>query len=200
MNDSSNQAPLRLRIWKTDGRVGNYTQALPKKAAMLVKRVNPETIFRSSVLVIGTLNPITLINTGEVAWIEVETSLPCPQRPLPGVEETIRIETRKEFDELLLQQWPKWRKLRKSKPGDLLQSLVELTFRGGLQLHLHVRGMVNEDFTLETLFDQPSLTAVLPTGGALYVNTKSLVRARIYHSKHEVKYPSGIFVAEADEI
>lgn len=200
MKNPNTRAPLRLRIWKTDGRVGNYTQAMPNKAAVLVKRLNPQTIFTASVLVIGTLNPITLISSSEVAWIEVESSLPCPRRPLPGVDECTKIETREEFDQLLLQQWPKWRKQRKGKPGDLLQSLVELTFRGGLQLHLHVRGVVIENFALEALFQEPAITASLPGGGTLYVNPKSLVRARIYHSNQELNYPSGIFVAEADEI
>ena len=191
---------LRLSIWKTDGRVGSYTQANANKAGMLVRRLQPDTLFSSGVLVIGTLNPMTLINTSEVAWIEVETNLPCAQRAVPGVDETTKIETRAEFDELLLKQWPKWRMMRKSQDGDLLQSLVELTFRGGLQLHLHVRGVVRNDVQLEMLFDQPALTAVLPKGGALYINPKTLVRARIYHSKHEIAYPPGIFVAEADEI
>ena len=200
MNDSTTRSALRLRVWKTDGRVGKYTQASPNKAEMLVKRLCPDTLFKSGVLVIGTLNPITLLTASEVAWIEVETKLACPQHPMPGVDGATKIESRKEFDELLLQQWPKWRKLRKGKPGDLLQSLVELTFRGGLQLHLHVRGVVNDNLSLETLFEQPAITATLPHGGALYVNPASMVRARIYHSKHEVKYPSGIFVAEADEI
>lgn len=200
MSTAKDRSALRLRVWKTDGRVGSYTQAQPNKAATLVGRLRAETLFRSGVLVVGTLNPITLINTSEVAWIEVETSLPCPQHRLPGIEEATKIGKRDEFNELLLRQWPKWRKLRKSKPGDLLQSLVELTFRGGLQLHLHVRGVVSDRFSLETLFEEPAITAVLPAGGALYVNPKSLVRVRIYHSKHEVVYPSGIFVAEADEI
>ena len=200
MSDQNDQPVLHLSVWKTDGRVGNYTQVNADKAGTLVRRLQPDSLFSSGVLVIGTLNPMTLINTSEVAWIEVATKLPCPQHAMPGVEETTKIETRQEFDELLLKQWPKWRVMRKNKPGDLLQSLVELTFRGGLQLLLHVRGVVDNDLHLEMLFDQPALTAVLPKGGALYVNPKTLIRARIYHSKHAVNYPPGIFVAEADEI
>ena len=200
MSDQSDPSVLRLSIWKTDGRVGNYTQANANKSGILVRRLQPDSLFSSGVLIIGTLNPMTLINTNEVAWIEVATNLPCPQHAIAGVEETTKIETREEFDELLLKQWPKWRLMRKSQQGDLLQSLVELTFRGGLQLHLHVRGVVDNDLHLEMLFAQPALTAVLPKGGALYVNPKTLIRARIYHSKHEVNYPPGIFVAEADEI
>jgi hypothetical protein len=97
---------------------------------MLVKRLRPDTPrFKSGALVIGTLNPITLLNAGEVAWIEAEIDLECPQHPLAGDDETHKIETREEFDQLLLQQWPKWRKLRKVKPGDLLQSL-DSRFRG----------------------------------------------------------------------
>ena len=112
MSDQSDPSVLRLSIWKTDGRVGNYTQANANKSGILVRRLQPDSLFSSGVLIIGTLNPMTLINTNEVAWIEVATNLPCPQHAIAGVEETTKIETREEFDDPDFNPVPAWRRLK----------------------------------------------------------------------------------------
>lgn len=196
-NDSKN---VTLRVYRSDGGVGSYTQTDPRKAEVLASRLRPETIFKSGIIVIGTLNPLTLINPDKVAWIETETTLPCPQLSIPGVERAVKIAGKEAFDELLLNQWPRWRKLPSSNPGDMLQSLVELTFLGGWTLYLHVHARFVDGFLPQNLFSEPCITALLPEGGALYVNPCAMVRVRIYHSRQSIDYPNGIFMAEADEI
>ena len=191
---------IALRVYRSDGGVGTYTQTDPRKAMVLAGRLKPESVFKSGVIIIGTLNPLTLINPDNVAWIEAETALPLPQRHLAGVERVIKLPGKPEFDELLLQQWPRWRQLPSSNPGDMLQSLVELTFLGGHALYLHVHATVVEDVLPQGIFLEPCITAELPEGGALYVNPRALMRVRIYHSKDAIRYPDGIFMAEANEI
>ena len=46
----------------------------------------------------------------------------------------------------------------------------------------------------------PAITATFDNGGTLYANPKCIVRARVYHSMSKVKYPAGLWCAEADEI
>jgi hypothetical protein len=191
---------VTLRVFRSDGGVGSYTQTDPRKAVVLVGRLKPESVFNSGVIIIGTLNPLTLINPDNVAWIEAETAIPLPQWPVAGVERVVKLANKAEFDELLLQQWPRWRQMRRSRPGDMLQSLVELTFLGGRSLYLHVHATVVEEFFPQTIFSEPCITATLPEGGALYVNPKALMRMRIYHSSQALRYPDGIFMAEANEI
>jgi len=193
-------ASVRLRVCRTDGGIGRYSQTDPRRAAMLVQRLASETIFSSGVISIGTHNPMTLLRADDVAWIEVKTALPCPQTAIPDIESAEMLAGKKQFDDLLAQQWPRWIQRPSSATGDLMQSLVELSFRGGAVIHLNVLGRVGKKVNPQHLFAAPVITAVIAGGGALYINPRTLVRARIYHSLKEVHYPDGILVAEADEI
>ena len=191
---------LQLRIGRTDGGTGRYSQSDPRKAAVLLSRFAATTMFSSGVIVIGTSNPMTLIKADEVAWIAVKTALPCPQISFPDIEQCEMLAGKKKFDELLAAQWPRWRKTPSSAPGGLMQALLELTFRGGSCVYLNALGMVSEKIAPQRLFTAPVISAAIPGGGAIYINPRALVRARIYHSLSEVMYPDGILVADADEI
>lgn len=191
---------VQLRVCRTDGGIGRYTQNDPRKAAVLMQRFVPKTMFTADVIVIGTQNPMTLIRAEEVAWITVKTALPCPQFQFPDIERSEMLSGKKQFDELLAQQWPRWRKTPSAAPGALLQALVELTFRGGSSVYLNALGVLGDRLKPQRIFSSPAITAEIPGGGAIYINPRALVRARIYHSLREVRYPNGILVAEADEI
>jgi hypothetical protein len=116
-----------------------------------------------------------------------------------GIETIELLAGRESYEALLSAQWPQWRKFRKGAPGDLLEALIELSMRGGLSAFLHLRGVV-EDLDLgHELLGVPAITASTPTGVA-YINPRCVVRARVYHSKDRVNYPSGMWFAEADDI
>lgn len=191
---------VQLRVCRTDGGTGRYSQADPRKAAVLIKRFASTTMFSSGVMVIGTSNPMTMIKADEVAWITVKTAQPCPQFRFPDIDRCEMLAGKTKFAELLAQQWPRWRNTPSSAPGGLMQALLELTFRGGSSVYLNALGVVGDKLAPQHLFTMPVITAVIPGGGAIYINPRALVRARIYHSLREVRYPDGVLVAEADEI
>lgn len=191
---------MLIRIHRTDGKTGRYSQDNAARAAQLVKRLDPRTLFRSGPIVIGVINPFTLLNPDEVCWVEVETALETLKLPQPGVEEVRRLSGRAEYEELLARRWGQWMKYHQSNTGDLLEACVQLSFRGGGELYLHVIGQVADQSLSDCLFSPPALTAVFAPHGTLYINPKCLVRARVYHSRDRVVYPSGIWVAEADDI
>ena len=60
--------------------------------------------------------------------------------------------------------------------------------------------LVTEVPLTELIFGLPAITATFDNGGTLYANPKCIVRARVYHSMSKVKYPAGLWCAEADEI
>jgi len=192
---------MRLRICRTDGKTGNYVQNNPRRAQMLAGRLDPARIFCSGPIVIGVLNPFSILNQDEVCWVEVEAGdLKMANTLPPNVERIRRLSGREEYEELLARQWPLWRSNAKSRPGDLLEALVELSFRGGNMLYLHVTGFVEHQPLAELIFGVPAIAATYEPGGILYVNPKCIVRARVYHSMSEVTYPEGLWCAEADDI
>lgn len=191
---------MHLSIVRTDGNTGSYTQAMPRREAMLRRRLDPKTLFCSGPIVIGVLNPFTILNPDEICWIEVECEQEAVKLPMPHIERIHCLQGREEYENMLARQWPRWRKVAKGKPGDMLEALVELSFRGGAQLHLHVTGKVAEVSLVEAVFGAPSITAERGPTRTFYINPKALVRARVYHSKDQVSYPPGIWVAEADEV
>jgi hypothetical protein len=191
---------LQLRICRTDGGIGRYSQFDPRKAAVLVGRFSANTMFSSGIIVVGTSNPMTLIKADEVAWIAVKTALHCPQFKFPDIDRCEMLAGKKKFAELLAEQWPRWRKTPSRTRGGLMQALLELTFRGGSCVYLNALGVVGDKLAPQGLFTAPVISAAIPGGGAIYINPRALVRARIYHSLREVIYPDGILVAEADEI
>ena len=65
---------MLLRIKRTDGKAGTYRQDIDRRSAVLLQRLDPNTIFRSGPIVIGTHNPFSVINPEEVCWVEVETT------------------------------------------------------------------------------------------------------------------------------
>ena len=191
---------MRLRIHRTDGKTGSYSQDDERRASMLARRFDPETLFCSGPIVIGVSNPFSVLNPDEVCWVEVETELPTPQALPDSVEQVRRLSGREEYEALLARQWPLWRKNPQSRPGELLEALVELSFRSGKSLYLHVTGRVADKPLAELIFGASAITATFDPGGTLYVNPKCIVRARVYHSKDKVDYPQGIWVAEADDV
>ena len=192
---------MQLTIRRTDGNVGKYVQDDLRRAHILMQRLNPAKLFNSGPIVIGVLSPFTILNPDEVCWVEVQTSeLEMPQMLPANVERLRKLSGREEYEEVLARQWPLWRSNARSSPGDLLEALVELTFRGGHSLYLHVTGHVEKKPLSEIIFGPPAITASVLPEGTLYINTKCIVRARVYHSMTEVSYPLGLWCAEADEI
>jgi hypothetical protein len=191
---------MKIRIHRTDGKTGHYTQDDPRRVAMLLQRFDPKRLFRSGPIVIGTLNPFSILNPDEICWIEVESEQDAALLNPKGIEQVQRLTGRDEYEKLLAQQWPRWRANNHHKPGDLLEALVELSFRDGGALYLRAMGYVTEASLVDMVFAAPAITATFAPHGTVYINPKCVVRARVYHSKAEVNYPDGIWVAEADDI
>ena len=192
---------MRLRVCRTDGKIGQYVQDHPGRAQVLAQRLNPETLFRSGPIVIGVLNPFSILQPDEVCWVEARTSATDMATRLPHhVERIRRLADRAEYEALLARQWPKWRTNAKNQPGDLLEALVELTFRGADPMYLHVTGFVENTSLAKTIFGPPCITASVEPDGIVYINPRCVVRARVYHSMTEVNLPEGLWCAEADEI
>ncbi len=191
---------MRIRIVRTDGKAGSYTQESDRRAAMLVRRLDPRTLFRSGPVVIGELNPFTVLNPDEICWIEVTTRQEMLRLPMNNIERLRRLADRAEYEALLSRQWPRWQTNPKGKSGDLLEALVELSFRGGTELYLHVTGRVAKVSLVDAIFGAPAICAEFDPDGMVYANPKALVRARVYHSISQVSYPAGIWVASADEV
>lgn len=191
---------MKIRITRTDGKCGSYTQGTERRAAMLIRRLDPKTLFCGAPVVIGEHNPFTIINPSEICWIEVETRLETLKFPMPHIDHVRRLADRSEYEELLSRQWPRWQKNSKGKPGDLLEALVEINFRGGAALYLHVTGFVAQTSLVDAIFGVPAITANFEPDGTSYINPKAIVRARVYHSVSQVAYPAGIWVAAADDI
>ena len=192
---------MRLSICRTDGKTGNYLQDNLRRAQMLSLRLDPQTIFCSGPIVIGVLNPFSILNPDEVCWVEVHsTELEMKRSLPPSIEQVRKLAGRDEYEAVLERQWPRWRNNAKSEPGDLLEALVQLCFRGGSELYLHVTGYVASKRLTDLIFDTPAISVASEPDGMLYVNPKCIVRARVYHSMTEVTYPEGLWCAEADEL
>lgn len=191
---------IRLRTHRTDGKTGSYSQDDARRASALALRLDPEKIFRSGPIVIGVLNPFSVLSADEVCWIEVETDLPMKQLHAEGVERVVKLADRAEYEMILERQWPLWRKAHSLGREGLLEALVELSFRGGKVLFLRVFGTRTEIPLIESIFAVPAITADVEPKGAVYANPKCIVRARVYHSAGEVNYPDGLWFAEADDI
>jgi hypothetical protein len=105
-----------------------------------------------------------------------------------------------EYKEILARQWLRWTGQSQDQEGDLLEALVEVSFRGGDLAYLHVKGRVTKSRSLpEQIFGVPAIAARIAGGGAFYINPKTIVRARIYHSMGQVEYPMGLWFAEAED-
>ena len=191
---------MYLRIRRTDGKTGVYRQEVDRRRAMLHSRFDPNTMYCSGPIVIGTHNPLSILNPDEVCWVEVETAGPMKQSMPDNVEKIRKLSGREEYESLLARQWPLWQKQAKKKPDQFLEAFVELSFRGGDSLFLHVAGHESDTSLVDSIFGLPAVTATYDPDGTVFINPKCIVRARIYHSKDQVAYPSGIWVAEADDI
>ncbi|MSP97291.1 MAG: hypothetical protein EXR29_08725 [Betaproteobacteria bacterium] len=193
---------MRLTTDRADGKIGKYVQNNARRAHVLARRLDPLKLFCSGPIVIGELNPFTILNPDELCWVEAQSSGLLLYGFLPDrIEQVRKLAGRDEYEGVLARQWPRWRK-KKSKgvAGDLLEALVELSFRGGHVLHLHLLGRVVKRPLAELIFGAPSITASFEPNGMLCANPKCVVRARVYHSMSEVPYPDGLWCAEADEI
>lgn len=191
---------MRIRVHRSDGKVGVYSQDVAHRAEVLIKRLDPATLFTSGPIVIGIHNPFSILNPDEVCWVEVESELPAQRTLPPGIQSLRMLAGREEYEALLAGQWPQWRKFRKGAKGDLLEALVELSLRGGGTVFLHVVGVVEDVNLAHEFFGVPAITASLGPDRVAYINARCIVRARVYHSKDQVEYPSGIWFADADDI
>lgn len=191
---------MRLRIHRTDGRTGQYVQPDGRKGTVLAQRFDPTRLFTSGPIVVGVLNPFTVLNADEVCWVEVGTDLPLRKGDMPGIERLRRLEGRAEYESVLARQWPMWRKHRTGKPGDLMEALIELSFRGGDIQYLHALGIATRTPLPSLIFGNRAITAAFSAPGLVYFNPRTIVRARVYHSRAEVEYPDGIWCAEADDL
>jgi hypothetical protein len=72
--------------------------------------------------------------------------------------------------------------------------------RSGESLFLHVVGTVGETNLVQEIFGVPAISAGIDTAGIVYINPKSIVRARVYHSRDQIKFRNGFWMAEADDI
>ncbi len=168
---------------------------------MLLRRLDPQTIFTSGPIVIGVLNPFSVINADEICCIEIETDLPVPLNLPENIDQIHKLPGREEYEAMLARQWPRWKDLNKNEDGDLFEALIELSMRGGESIFLHVTGRVSKTSKLvEAFFHPPAIVASYPPNGTVYINTRCLVRSRIYHSRQQVNYPEGLWVAEADDV
>lgn len=191
---------MRLRIHRTDGKTGSYVQTDPGRISHLLKRLDPNTLFSSGPLVIGVLNPFSIINADEICWVEVETRRKTLKRLPKGIEQIRWMAGRQEYETQLSKQWPLWMKFRRGKKGDFLEALIELSLRSGQSLFLHVTGVVDDVNLVDEFFRVSAICADFSPNGTLYINPKCITRARIYHSKDHVNYPDGFWMAEAEDI
>lgn len=191
---------MRLRFHRTDGKTASYVQTDPDRVTYLLKRLDPDTLFSSGPLVIGVLNPFNIINADEICWIEVETDRETPKHQRKGIEQIRRMSGRQEYEMQLSTQWPLWMKFRRGKKGDMLEAFVELSMRSGQSLFLHVTGIVDDVNIVEEFFGVPAICADFSPDGTIYINPKCVTRVRIYHSKDQVNYPYGFWMAEAEDI
>lgn len=191
---------MRLHVHRTDGKTGHYSQQDPPRATLLAKRFNPERLFTSGPIVVGVHNPFSIINPDEICWIEVETELTLPKVLPQNVERLHRLQGRKEYEAMLAKQWPQWMRFRKGSKGHPLEALVELSLRSGESVFLHVIGTVGETNLVKEIFGVTAISASIDKSGILYINPKSIVRARVYHSRDRVNFRDGFWMAEADDI
>lgn len=191
---------MRLRVHRTDGKTGVYLQNHARRAEVLAMRFNPATLFTTGPIVIGVLNPFSVLNADDVCWVEVESEVPLALNLPVGVEEIRKLSGRDEYQEILARQWPKWIGGGKSEEGDLMEALVEVSLRSGETLFLHVLGRVTSMSLPEALFGVAAIAASIKPHGALYINPKAVVRYRVYHSISRIDYPAGLWFAEADDI
>ena len=191
---------MRLTIHRSDGKSGRYFQDDAGRSQILARRLDPPTLFNSGPIVIGVLNPFTLLNPDEVCWIEAETALPLARALPPGVESLRRLSGRDEYEAILARQWPRWRQAAAVGSRDLMEALVELSFKGGAMLYLHVTGQVTREPLTSVIFGQAAVTATFEPDGTAFINPRAIVRARVYHSLQSVEYPMGLWCLEADDI
>lgn len=191
---------MLLRIKRTDGKTGTYRQDMDRRGSMLERRFDPKKMFCSGPIVIGTHNPISVLNPDEVCWVEVENARQT-MRSLPkAIEQIQKLSGRSEYESLLARQWPLWKKHAKAKAGDLIEAFVELSFRDGDSLYLHVTGYASDGSLAQSIFGLPAVTATYEPDGTVFINPRNIVRARVYHSLDKINYPAGIWVADADDI
>lgn len=190
---------MRLTIHRSDGKSGKYFQDDAGRAAILSRRLDPATLFTTGPIVIGVLNPFTILNADEVCWIETETEFELPNALPSGVESLRKLAGRDEYENILARQWPRWRQAA-GAPKDLMEALVELAFKGGAALYLHVIGQVTKEPLTDLIFSQSAVTASFEPRGTAFINPRSIVRARVYHSLQSVDYPAGLLCLEADDI
>ena len=166
-----------------------------------MKRLDPQRIFTSGPIVIGVLNPFSVINPDEICCIEVETEHSIPLWLPDNIDQVRKLAGREEYEAMLARQWPRWMDLKKNQEGDLFEALIELSLRSSESVFLHVTGRVSPTSKLIEAFFHPSaiMASYLPNG-TLFINTRCIVRSRVYHSRQQVDYPEGLWFAEADDV
>ena len=191
---------MLLKIRRSDGKTGVYSQTIGHRSEILTKRLAPETLFCCGPIVIGVHNPLSVLNADEVCWISVETSEPT-QKLLPEkIDSIVLLSGREAYEIQLARQWSLWMKHKKSDQTGLMEAFVELSFRDGDSLYLHVTGKTSDSSLVDAFFGLPAITATFQPQGTVFINPKCIVRARVYHSREKIDFPNGIWVAEADDL
>lgn len=187
-------------IHRTDGKAGRYVQDDRRRALTLAQRLTPERVFTSGPIVIGTKNPFSVLNPEEVCWIEVDSAagLACPLPP--HIDQVRLLAGREEYEAILTRQWSLWRRQPVQGAPAFVEALVELSLRNGQSLYLHVLGRESTLGLAECVFGPHAITADLDPEAKAFINPRCIVRARVYHSRHDVTYPDGIWVAESEDI
>ena len=191
---------MRLRIHRSDGKTGHYSQDDGDRIGVLVKRLDPELVFCSGAIAIGVHNPVNVLNPNEICWIEVDTTLPTRKALPQDVDQVIRLPGREQYESLLAKRWPLWMKFRKGKKGDPLEALVELSLTSGEAVFLHIVGRVSRSNIVQEVFGARAICATFHPNGTIYINPKTITRARIYHSKDRISNDSGLWMVDADDI
>jgi hypothetical protein len=190
---------LRLKLQRTDGKVGTYVQHDPRLVRALLVRLRPEKLFGRDLITIGIANPFTVLNASEVCWIEVETGEPMAAQIAPVDYQCTRLPSRQAFEESLGARWMTW--IHHSKPdgSGLFEALIELNFRGGASLFLSLSSSEN-NASPEVIFSAAAIVARGEAGQIVLINPKALLRCRVYHNHGHPELPEGLWFAEAEDI
>jgi hypothetical protein len=189
---------MQIRIHRSDGKTGQYSQDDPRRADVLAARFDPATVFTSGPIVIGVFNPFNVLNPDEICWIELR-GVEVPRHRLPAMVEQIRlVPGRAEYEALLAAHWPQWRK--HGGGHGLAEALIEVSLKNGESLFLQVIARDEHVDLASAVFGSGAICAHGADGTAVLINPKGIVRARVYHSRDKVEYPNGIWVAESDDI
>ena len=191
---------MKLTVIRTDGGVGPYSQSDERQSRALICRLKPDTLFCSGPVVIGVLNPFTVLNPDEICWIEASAADPLPRLADSRFEFVGVLRDRAEFEQKLASHWMSWMSMSGRNTAGLFQAMVELNFRGGRATYIEVRGRETNTPAPQEVLALPAIVAESAEGSVHYINPRAISRMRVYHSRIDPDLPDGLWFAEADEI